>query len=164
MTVTELLAIPPSPVHVKVKVLVVVRLLRVSLPKVFLLPDQASEASQPVAPVENQLSVVEPPEAIEVAFADIETVGAGGGGRASTVTTTDWLAEPPALEQVRVNVVVAMSGPTLSLSASALVPVHPSVASQSVASVDVQDSVDHSPAVTFVGAAASETVGAGGGG
>jgi hypothetical protein len=117
-----------------------------------------------VASVEDQLRVVEPPEAIEVELAVSETVGTGGGGAASTVTTTDSLAEPPAPEQVNVNIADAVSGPTLSLPVVVLVPVQSSVASQSLASVDDQDSVVHSPARMLVGAAAKDTVGVGGGG
>jgi hypothetical protein len=164
MTVTDRLVLPPSPVQVKVNVLVVVSPVRVSLPKVLRVPNQASKASQLVAFVDDQLSRVEPPLAIEVGLAVSETVGTGGGGAASTVTTTDSLAEPPAPEQVSVKVVDTVSGPTLSLSVVALVPVQPSVASQSVASVDVQESVVQSPATTLVGDAARETVGVGGGG
>jgi hypothetical protein len=164
MTVTERLLLPPSPLQVNVKVVVLVRPLRVSLPNVVLVPDQPSKASQVVASVDDQLRMVEPPDEIEVGLAVSETVGTGGGGGASTVTTTDWLAEPPAPEQVNVNIADAVRGPTLSLPVVVLVPVQSSVASQSLASVDDQDSVVHSPARMLVGAAAKDTVGVGGGG
>jgi hypothetical protein len=46
------------------------------------------DAVQAVALVEDQASVVEPPEITEVGLAEKETVGTGGGA-AVTVTITD---------------------------------------------------------------------------
>lgn len=93
-----------------------------------------------------------------------ETVGAGGGGGAPTVTATELLVLPPAPLQTRVNVVAVVNGTVTSLPDVALRPDQPSNAWQSFASVD-----DHARVVlpfraTLVGLAASETVGAGGGG
>ena len=59
-TVTERLALPPAPVQVRMNVLVVVSELRVWLPDVALLPDQAPDAVHEVASVEDQLRVEEP--------------------------------------------------------------------------------------------------------
>lgn len=59
-TVTDLLAPPPAPVHVRTKVLVAVRLLRTWLPDVALVPDQSPEATQESAFVDDQLTVEEP--------------------------------------------------------------------------------------------------------
>jgi hypothetical protein len=60
VTVTERLALPPGPSHMRVNVLVVVRELRVWLPDVALVPDQAPDAVHEVALVEDQLRVEEP--------------------------------------------------------------------------------------------------------
>ena len=70
-----------------------------SLPEVALGPDQAPEAVHEVAFVEDQVSVEEPPFAIDVGFAVSDTVGTGGS---ETVTVADALALPPAPVQVRV--------------------------------------------------------------
>jgi hypothetical protein len=59
-TVTERLALPPAPVQVRMKVLVAIKELRVWLPDVARLPDQAPDAVQEVASVEDQLRVEEP--------------------------------------------------------------------------------------------------------
>ena len=93
-----------------------------------------------------------------------ETVGVGGGGGAATVTATELLVLPPAPLQTRVNVVAVVSGPTTSLPDVALRPDQPSNAWQPSASVDDHVSVVLSFRATLVGLAASETVGAGGGG
>ena len=69
-----------------------------SLPEVALGPDQAPEAVQEVAFVEDQVSVEDAPFAIDVGFAASDTVGTGG----ATVTNADALALPPAPVQVRV--------------------------------------------------------------
>jgi hypothetical protein len=52
----------------------------VSLPEVALVPDQAPEAVQDVAFVEDQVSVEDPPLATDAGLAASDTVGAGGGG------------------------------------------------------------------------------------
>lgn len=59
-TVTDLLALPPAPMQVRMNVLVVVNELRVWLPDVALLPDHAPDAVHEVALVEDQLRVEEP--------------------------------------------------------------------------------------------------------
>ena len=69
-----------------------------SVPEVALAPDQAPEAVQEVAFVEDQLSVEDPLYAIDVGFAASDTVGTGGG---ETVTVADALALPPEPVQVR---------------------------------------------------------------
>ena len=66
------------------------------LPEVALLPDHAPEAVQEVALVDDQVSVEDPPLAIDAGFAVSDTVGAG-----NTVTVTDALALPPDPVQVR---------------------------------------------------------------
>ena len=69
----------------------------VSLPEVALSPDQAPEAVQESAFVEDQVSVEDPPLATDAGLAASDTVGAGG----NTVTATVALALPPEPVQVR---------------------------------------------------------------
>ena len=71
----------------------------VSLPEAALVPDQAPEAAQDVAFVEDQVSVEDSPFATDAGFATSDTVGTGGG---DTVTVADALALPPEPVQVRV--------------------------------------------------------------
>ena len=61
-------------------------------------PDQAPEAVQDVAFVEDQVSVEDAPFATDVGFATSDTVGVGGG---DTVTVADALALPPGPVQIR---------------------------------------------------------------
>jgi hypothetical protein len=88
VTVTDWLAEPPAPVQVKVYVVVAARLFMGCVPLVASAPLQPLDAVQEVALVEDQASVVEPPEVTDVGSAEIETVGTGGGA-AVTVTVTD---------------------------------------------------------------------------
>ena len=67
-----------------------------SLPEIALLPDQAPEATQEVASVDDQMSVEDPPLPTDTGFADSDTVGPG-----STATVVETLAPPPAPVQVR---------------------------------------------------------------
>ena len=68
-----------------------------SLPEVALAPDQAPEAVQMSAFVEDQVSVEDPPLTTDGGLAASDTVGAGG----NTVTVTVALALPPEPVQVR---------------------------------------------------------------
>jgi len=97
VTVTDALAVPPDPVQARANVLVLVNAPVDWLPEVALAPDQAPEAVQEVASVEDQVSVEDPPLAIDVGFAASDTVGTGG----NTVTVADALALPPEPVQVR---------------------------------------------------------------
>jgi len=103
VTVTDRLALPPAPLQLSVKVLVVVSGPRTSLPRgIVLEPDHAPEAMQEVALVEDQASVEDPPLATDVGFAASDTVGPGGGGGVpETVTVAVALALPAELVQVR---------------------------------------------------------------
>ena len=67
-------------------------------PEVALSPDQAPEAAQELAFVEDQVSVEDAPFATDGGFAASDTVGVGGG---DTVTVADALALPPGPLQVR---------------------------------------------------------------
>ena len=68
------------------------------VPLTALAPDQAPEAVQEVALVDDQVKVEPLPLATVLGFADSVTVGAGG----VTETVTDWVAVPPAPVQVNV--------------------------------------------------------------
>jgi hypothetical protein len=63
-----------------------------------MLPDQAPDALHAVAWAVDQLSVELPPLATVLGLADRLMVGAGVG--VVTATVTDWLALPPAPEQL----------------------------------------------------------------
>ena len=72
------------------------------LPESAVIPDQAPEAAQESAFVEDQVSVEDPPFATDGGLAASDTVGTGGGGGVdNTVTVTVALALPPAPVQVR---------------------------------------------------------------
>lgn len=101
VTVTERTVLPPAPLQVSVKVLVLVSGPRVSLPDVALLPDQAPDAAQELAFVAVQLSVEDSLAFTLVGFAVSDSVGAGGGGVPETVTVADAFASPPGPVQVR---------------------------------------------------------------
>ena len=62
-----------------------------ALPFVGLLPDQAPEAVQLLALLEDQLSIADPPLLTPVGLALKLTAGAG----VETLTVTDWVALPP---------------------------------------------------------------------
>lgn len=68
-----------------------------SVPEVVLEPDHAPEAVHVVVSPEDQVSVLLPPESIELGLADNETVGV-----LSTVIVADCAAVPPVPEHVRV--------------------------------------------------------------
>ena len=69
-------------------VVVAAKLFMGCVPLVASVPLQPFDAVQAVVLVEDQASVIEPPEVTDVGFAEIETVGIGGGA-AVTVTVTD---------------------------------------------------------------------------
>jgi hypothetical protein len=160
VTVADALAVPPDPVQARANVLVLVNAPVDWLPEVTLAPDQPPEAMQEVASVEDQVSVENPPLAIDVGFAASDTVGTGG----DTVTVADALAVPPGPVQARANVLVLVNAPVDWLPEVALAPDQVPEAVQEVASVEDQVSVDDPPLAIDVGFAASDTVGTGGGG
>ena len=158
MTVTDWLALPPPPLQLSVKVLVMVSGPRGSLPEVALFPVQAPEAVQEVAFVEDHVRVENPPLVTDVGFAVSDTVGTGG----VTVTVADALAVPPAPVQARANVLVLVNAPLDWLPKIVLVPDHAPEAKQELALFDDQVSVTDPPLVTDAGFAVSDTVGTGG--
>ena len=86
--------LPPGPVHCRVKFVVVVRLLRVSLPAVGRDPLQPPEAVQDVVFAEVQVSVELPPLWTVAGLA--VSVSVGAGGVACTFTVTERWMLPPA--------------------------------------------------------------------
>jgi hypothetical protein len=73
------------------------------VPEVAVEPDHAPLAVQDVALVEDHVSVVEAPEAIEVLAALMVTVGAAGGGvLVPTFTVTERCVVPPLPVQLSV--------------------------------------------------------------
>jgi hypothetical protein len=161
VTVTGTLVIPPGPVHRSLKMLSTVSGPTTSLPESGLEPDQSRRASQESASLVDQVSVVKPPEFTVVGLALRLTVGRGA---AATVTVADWPALPPGPVQVKVYVLVAVSGPTAWLPFTALKPDQAPPALQVVASVDIQVRVEEPLYAIDAGLALSETVGVGGGG
>ena len=98
LTVSDWLALPPAPLQVSVKVVVVLSAPVLALPLVGSLPDQPPEAVQLLALLEDQLSVADPPLLTAAGLALRLTAGAG----VETLTVTDWLALPPGPLQVSV--------------------------------------------------------------
>jgi hypothetical protein len=90
--------VPPEPVHCNVKVEVALRAPVEREPLTGIAPDQAPEAVQAVALVEDQLNVALLPLVTELGLAARLTVGAG----AATETVADCAADPPGPVQVRV--------------------------------------------------------------
>jgi hypothetical protein len=157
MTVAEAVALPPVPVHCRLKVALLVSTLLCWLPDVALLPVQAPEAVQEVAFVEDHVIVDRAPLATVVGFAEIVTVGAAGGGGGVeppvTVTVAERAVLPPDPVQVRVYIDVAVKGPTVWLPVVALFPDHAPVPAHEVALLDVQLRTDVPPDAMEVGLA-----------
>jgi hypothetical protein len=128
------------------------------------------DAVQAVALVELQVSVALPPDATAGGLDVSNAVGAagGGGGVLPAVTVTVALAAagvvPLAPEQVNVKVLVALSTALATLPPVDCAPLQAPDAVQALALVEDQVSVVVPPAVTLVGLAVSETVGADAGG
>ncbi|HKQ25236.1 MAG TPA: hypothetical protein VJT81_12410 [Burkholderiales bacterium] len=157
VTVTDLFAVPPAPLQLSVKVLVALSEPRVSLPEVALFPDQAPEAVQEVAFVDDHVSVDDPPLVTDTGFAVSDIVGP----EVVTVTVADALAVPPGPLHASVNVLVLVNAPLDWLPEVALLPDQAPEAEQEVAFVDDHVSVDDPPLATDVGFACSDTVGIG---
>lgn len=82
MTVTDRAAVPPAPLQVRLKVVVVVSEPLLLEPELALVPVQPPEAVQALASVLDQASVVLPPLAIDAGVALKLSVGAGVTGAA----------------------------------------------------------------------------------
>jgi hypothetical protein len=157
VTVTECASdVPLGPSHVRVNVLFDVSAPVLSLPDVALAPVQALNAAQPVAFVEDQVSVADCPDMTDAVLTDKVAVGTG-----AMLTVTDSVVEvPPRPSHARLNVLGDVSAPVLSLPDVALVPVHEPEAVHVVASIDDQVSVAAWPEFTIVVLTESVTVGA----
>jgi hypothetical protein len=155
VTVVDCEALPPLPVQLKVKIPVLVKAPVDCEPLVALGPDHAPEAVQPMASVDDQVSVALAPLAMICGFALIVTVGWG-----ATVTVADCETLPPTPEQLRVNVLLAVNGPVAWLPPVASAPDHAPDAAQVSALVDDQVSVELAPLAMVCGVAVIVTVGA----
>jgi hypothetical protein len=158
VTVAAWERLPPPPVHVSEKLLVLVNGPVDCVPLVALAPVQAPEAVQPVALVEDQVSEALAPFAMVWGLAEMVTVGGGG----VTVTVADWERLPPLPVQLSEKVLVFVNGPVDSVPLTALAPAHAPEAVQPVALVDDQVSVALAPLATVCGLAPIATVGGGG--
>lgn len=125
-----------------------------TLPLVARAPLQAPEAVQAVALPDDQDSVALPPLASVAGVAVSVTVGAG-----TTVTVALALVLPPAPEQARLNVVVAVSVLVALEPPVALEPDQPPEAVQLVALLDDHVNVELPPTAMAAGLASSVTVG-----
>ncbi len=126
-------------------------------PLMALLPDQAPEAVQEVALVDDQVNVEAPPLVIVLGLAPKATVGTGG----VTETVVDCVALPPAPVQVRVYVALDVRAPVDCEPLTAFVPDQPPEAVHVVAFVADQDNVDAPPLAIVLGLAPSLTVAVG---
>ena len=139
-------------------------------PVIPLFPVQPPTATQLVALLLLQLSIVAPPLVTDPRALDRLTVGAGfgagtgtGAGTGVTVTDTLRLTVPPAPTQARVKPVVLLSDAVFWIPVSALLPVQPPDAVQVVVLALFQVSVAPLPATTEPALALRESVGTGAG-
>lgn len=153
VTVIDRVAVPPSPVHDNVKVLVDVRAPVYCEPDVVLSPDQAPDAVHESAFVELHVKVALPPLGTIVGLALSSTVGAGGGGVPATTTVTDCVAVPPLPEHVRENALLAARGPVLCEPDVGFAPDQAPDAEHCLAFLEVHVSVAESPPATNAGSA-----------
>jgi hypothetical protein len=144
-TVTDWLAEPPAPLQLSVNVLLAaVNEPVLAEPEVARAPLHAPDAEHAVALADDHVSVALEPLTTVVASAVNTTVGVGGG--CVTVAVTDRIAVPPLPVQFNVNVLLAaVSAPVLAVPAVPRAPVHPPLATQSFALVDVHVSVAPAP-------------------
>ena len=156
LTVAVWLAVPPAPVHVSVKPVVVDTGSVVWLPLKALSPLQPPVAMQLVAFDEVQVRVAVWPLVTVVGAAVSDSVGATGS---ATLTVTVRPLVPPVPAQVSVKLVVAFRAGITSLPVNALLPLHPSAAVQAVAFDAFQLSVTAPPGVVVVGLALRVTTG-----
>ena len=124
-----------------------------------LVPLQPPEAVHAVASLLDQLNTEEAPAFTLLGAALSVTIGA----LPETVTVADCVADPPAPVQVTSYSVVLVRAGVCQIALVGTLPRQlPTMATQSVAPVDVHVRVDLPPLLTVVGAALKLTVGAGG--
>jgi hypothetical protein len=119
-------------------------------------PDQAPDAAQPDAEVDDQVNVALPPLATLLGLALKDTVG----GVAVTETVVEFDEVPPAPVQVSTNFVAALNATVAWLPLVGSEPVQPPDAAQDVAFVADQLSVEVLPDEIEVGLALMVTEGA----
>ncbi len=132
-TVTLWLALPPAPLHSRVKTLSCVNEPTVCVPAVARFPDQAPEALHESAFCDNHVSVVTP--LYSTAEGSAAIVMLGGKGEATAIATL-WLILPPAPVHSRINRLSWVSGPTVSIPAVPRTPDQSPEALHDVASFD----------------------------
>ena len=126
-------------------------------PLTLLAPDQAPEAVQEVALVDDHVSVALAPLVIALGPTLKLTVGSG----ALTETVADWAALPPGPVQVNVYVAFAVSAPVVCEPFTGSLPDQPPDAVQAVALADDQVRVELLAEAIELGLALILTVGAG---
>lgn len=160
--VTELFALPLAPVQVREKVPAVESAGVVSVPDVGLDPDQAPEATQEVALVDDQVNTDEVPVLTVAGLALMETVGVGGGGVVpATVTPVVRETLPPRPVHVKEKLLVVVSGPVDSLPEFAFAPDQLPEATHAVAFAEDQLMTETPPELTLAGFAPSVSAGVG---
>ena len=126
-------------------------------PLMGLTPDQAPEAVQAVALLEDQVKTALPPLAIVLGLAAMATVGTGG----VTDTVVDWVALPPVPVQVSKYVALAVKA---LVDCEPLMPLTPDQAPEAeheVALLDDHVSVEAAPLAIVLGLALKLTVAVG---
>jgi hypothetical protein len=167
VTVAVALPVPLGPVQERLKALVLVSAPVEALPDVARAPNHAPDALQDVAFVEDQLRVADPPLVTEVGFAEIDTVGTGGGGGVPvTLTWTASLALPCGPVQVSEKLLLVLSDPVDWIPEVALFPDQAPVAEHDTVFVELHVSTEAPPLATELGFATRDTDGSdeGGGG
>jgi hypothetical protein len=156
-TVTDWVAVPPSPVQASVNVEPVLIGPLDSEPLALRLPDQAPEAEQRVAFKLDQVSVELPPGTTVLGLA----VSLISGAVLVTVTVADWVLVPPGPVQLKPNSEVFESAPVSHVPLVATGPFQAPLAAQLRAFLAFQVSVELAPATSVVGDAPRVIVGAG---
>jgi hypothetical protein len=149
--------LPPVPVHVSEYVALALRAPVDCEPLTARVPDQAPDAVQAVALLEDQAKVALPPLAMVLGLADKATVGASG----VTDTVFDCVALPPAPVHVSEYAALAVSEPVDCEPLVALVPVHAPEAEHEVALLDDHVKVEAAPLEIVLGLALKLTVAVG---
>jgi hypothetical protein len=164
VTLTDCVAVPPAPVHVRANAEFAVSGPVEALPEVALLPLQLPEAEQAVALVDDQVNVEAPPESTVDGTAASDTEGpCGADGGAVTFAVTVWPAVPPEPLQVSVYDVVAARAPVDSAPVRFLGPLQPPDASHADAFDEDQLRLAAALCCTVSGATARATLGGVGG-
>jgi hypothetical protein len=156
-TVTDWVAVPPSPVQASVKVEPVSSGPLAAEPLALRLPDHAPEAAQRVALTLDQVSVELPPGLTVLGLA----VSLISGAALVTVTIADWVLEPPGPVQLKPNSELFDKTPVNHVPLVATGPCQAPFAVQLFAFFVLQVSVELAPAPIVLGDALRLMVGAG---